>query len=611
MALPPPQPKKHHFTLLYLLLILITLLLFSHYTLTPPSPPLPTQILSPQNHTFTFTIKLLAYNRLHSLTRCLHSLSSANYANDTVHLHIYIDHFPNSSFSTDVGQKLESFKEILGFVDGFEWLHGVKVVHYRTVNVGLQGQWLEAWWPVNDHDFVFVVEDDLEVSPHYYLFLKKLILFYYYDDNNFSPWVFGASLQRPRFVPGKHGNKMNLDSESKLFLYQLVGTWGQLLFPRPWKEFRLWYDDHKARGIKPFLEGMVTNGWYKKMGERIWTPWFIKFIHSHGYFNIYTNFPHERALTVSHRDAGVNYGKTAGPDSQLLDRNSRDIDLVTMNPLSNIQWYDFCFRKVLPGRVIKVLDDVGSILHTMELQKPILLVSVSQASEKAINNLICHFERLNIRNYIFIVPQRKSDLLRDLPRRGHPVIVTESVFDSITGGKNSHHELISETVVQAYVIKKCLESWFDTWVISGNMLPLTNNPLLDIGDRTSDFYVGKGSRHFAVRISSSSRNIWGDVFVQRLADMTESLVGRDGGSFGDVVEKFFDNIGIRLNIVDDTGVSLKLETTDMNQSVSTNTKMITWSPSTDADIVRGRLQQLGMWIIDVDSSCKAVVCHQS
>lgn len=56
---------------------------------------------------------------------------------------------------------------------------------------------------------------------------------------------------------GKHGNKIRLDDSTRLFLYQLVGTWGQLLFPKPWKEFRLWYDEHKAKGIKPILDGMV------------------------------------------------------------------------------------------------------------------------------------------------------------------------------------------------------------------------------------------------------------------------------------------------------------------------------------------------------------------
>ena len=59
------------------------------------------------------------------------------------------------------------------------------------------------------------------------------------------------------FIIGKHGNKIALDDGTRLFLYQLVGTWGQLLFPKPWKEFRLWYDEHKAKGIKPILDGMV------------------------------------------------------------------------------------------------------------------------------------------------------------------------------------------------------------------------------------------------------------------------------------------------------------------------------------------------------------------
>ncbi|KAL7174432.1 hypothetical protein ACSBR2_033650 [Camellia fascicularis] len=132
-----------------------------------------------------------------------------------------------------------------------------RIVHYRTGNVGLQAQWLEAWWPSSDDEFAFVVEDDLELSPPYYKFLRGLVVNYYYNASNFNPSIYGASLQRPRFVPGKHGNKLQLDSGTRLFLYQLVGTWGQLLFPRPWKEFRLWYDTHKAKGIKPFLQGTV------------------------------------------------------------------------------------------------------------------------------------------------------------------------------------------------------------------------------------------------------------------------------------------------------------------------------------------------------------------
>jgi hypothetical protein len=90
----------------------------------------------------------------------------------------------------------------LNFVDGFDWKFGNKVVHYRTNNVGLQAQWLEAWWPSSDHEFAFIVEDDLEVSPLFYKFVRGLIVNYYYNASNFSPSVYGASLQRPRFVPG-------------------------------------------------------------------------------------------------------------------------------------------------------------------------------------------------------------------------------------------------------------------------------------------------------------------------------------------------------------------------------------------------------------------------
>ncbi|XP_010673797.1 uncharacterized protein LOC104890122 isoform X2 [Beta vulgaris subsp. vulgaris] len=416
---------------------------------------------------------------------------------------------------------------------------------------------------------------------------------------------------------GKHGNKMNLDSGTRLFLYQLVGTWGQLLFPRPWKEFRLWYDDHKAKGIKPVLEGMVTNGWYKRMGERIWTPWFIKFVHSRGYYNIYTNFLHERALSISHRDAGVNYGKTAGPDSQLLEGKSFDINPLEMPSLSNLEWYDFCFKRILPGRVAKKLDEIGPILHTMGKQKPVLLVSLLNSREAIIRNLICHFERLNIQNYIFMVPNSKSDLLHDLPRRGHPVIVTEEVFDSITRSKKTSSELVKETVVKAYVIKKILDSGFDSWVITSDMLPLSSNPELDSTiSIKNNFYVGKNSRIFVVRSSSSSQAVWDVRFVEKFASSVESLVTQDSsqkekGNFADIVERFAENHALRLKSVDDIGFSLKLEEVNGNQSLPTDTKMITWSAAMDRDSVRKHLEELGMWIIDSDSSCKAVICHQS
>ncbi|KAJ8450586.1 hypothetical protein Cgig2_020223 [Carnegiea gigantea] len=608
-------PKRNYLPLLLLSLITLFFIL-SHYFLSPPpspSPSLSTPTHVSRNQTpqkFTFTVKVLGYDRLLSLSRCLRSLSAADYGGDTVNLHIFIDHFVPPPPS-DVAPKLENSSKILDFVDGFRWDFGEKLVHYRTVNVGLQAQWLEAWWPSSDDEFVFVVEDDLEVSPLYYQFLKRLIENYYYNQSNFSPSIYGASLQRPRFVPGKHGNKMNLDSETRLFLYQLVGTWGQLLFPRPWKEFRRWYDDHKVRGLKPFLEGMVTNGWYKRMGERIWTPWFIKFIHSHGYFNIYTNFLHERALSVSHRDAGVNYKGSAGPDSQLLDRNSLDISRFEMQPLSKLRWYDFCFKEVVPGRVAKKLDEVGPILHSMGKQKPVLLVSLLKASERIVRNLICHFEKLDIQNYIFMVPGSKSDLLLDLARRGHPVIDMEGVFDSIIRRKTSSPDLIKDIMVKAYVVKKCLESGFDSWVVDWNILLLSNDFLLNSIDPKQEFYSGKGLGFFLARSSLSSCKIWGKFATNLESLVSEPSPSSEYGNFVDIVSKFSGRQGLKLTSLDGASFTLKLGSVGFNQTLPENTKMISWSPEAETDSVQNHLQELGIWIIDSDLSCKAVICRQS
>lgn len=102
-------------------------------------------------------------------------------------------------------------------------------MQYRTGNVGLQAQWLEAWWPSSDHEFAFVVEDDLEVSPLFYKFLRGLIVKYYYNSSNFSQSIYGASLQRPRFVPGtiflfSTANETNCESETiaRTYVFHIV-----------------------------------------------------------------------------------------------------------------------------------------------------------------------------------------------------------------------------------------------------------------------------------------------------------------------------------------------------------------------------------------------------
>ncbi|KAM6595968.1 hypothetical protein CsatA_006492 [Cannabis sativa] len=612
-------PNRH---LLPLLLLSIAALFFYSYyhstlhafTPTPnPHSTFPLHTSHTPHRDFTFIIKVLAYNRLDSLARCLRSLAAADYLSDRVHLHVYIDHFAFVNGSTDVDRMLEDSHRILEFADGFSWKFGEKLVHYRTQNAGLQAQWLEAWWPESDDEFAFVVEDDLEVSPLYYKFLRSLIVNYYYGDPDFRPYIYGASLQRPRFVPGKHGNKIQLDNGTRIFLYQLVGTWGQLLFPKPWKEFRLWYDKHKAKGIKPFLDGMVTNGWYKKMGERIWTPWFIKFIHSRGYYNFYTNFLNERALSVSHRDAGVNYGKTAGPDSNLLDENSLDFNLLEMQPLKNLKWYDFCFREVLPERVVRNFDELGPVLHTVQKQGTAVIVSLYGVSEMVTRNLICNFEKLNIWNFIFI--GHESDFLLDLARRGHPVIIGDHFLRSVTTFKmpdsqDFHSDMMTSILVKAYVIMKNIELGYNSLLIEGNMLLLQGYPYFD-QDNTYDFYSGKISGLLFIRSSTSARNIWVDKFISDVAMMSKSMPNnQESTSFAGIIEKLLEQKSKKIKRVDETNIGVDISSNnDKVVTLDIEKKFVHWSVKMDLDLLKKRLENFGAWMVGDDYSCKAVVCH--
>ncbi|KAL0842998.1 hypothetical protein Bca101_016243 [Brassica carinata] len=558
------------------------------------------------NPTFTLLIKVLTFNRLHSLSRCLRSLSSAEYGvaghTGRVHLHVYIDHFSLDQNDTSVEDNLRSTKEILDFVDKFEWRYGEKLVHYRTGNAGLQGQWLEAWWPSSDHEFVFVVEDDLEVSPLYYGFLERVIRDYYYDASNFNPSVYGASLQRPWLVPGENGNKLQVDPKTNVFLYQLVGTWGQLLFPKPWKEFRIWYDEHKSKDKKPYLDGMVTNEWYRTLGERIWTPWFIKFVHSRGYFNIYTNFPNESALSVSHRDAGVNYRETEGPDSQLLNNSFIGSDFLKLQPSRRLKWYDYCFGEVVPGRVVRSLNELGTVLPSVQRDKTVVLVSLFAADEMFIRNLLCHFEKIDTRNHVFI--GSRTELFYDLARRGHPVIDADMFIKS----KTWYTDSVKEAMGNAYVVEKCLELGYSTWVLSSNALLVDDGLLLDRIRSEYDFYIEESSGVLIVQSSPATQKLWSNELMPSVvSSATKNPSPKQGPDFIRLVKKLVEQKGKMVKTVEAMSIAV-------NQSLGDGLDgkpVVYWSPEVGSSTIQTKLAELNLWLVDDDLSCKAVICHNS
>ncbi|CAI5476057.1 unnamed protein product [Closterium sp. Yama58-4] len=203
----------------------------------------------------------------------------------------------------EVASKRQKFRSVLAVADSFPWQHGHKQVHVRSMNGGVQAQWMEAWWPSDSNEFAFVLEDDVAVSPLFYAYLKRMLLRYYYNHTEYDSNVYGISLQRQRLVPGQPARA--IAHTGRPFLYSLVGTWGQLLLPAPWRAFRVWYD---ARRYTPGREP----------GNGIWTPWIVRWAHATAALNLYASLPGGLALSVSHREQGESFKRSQGADATLL-----------------------------------------------------------------------------------------------------------------------------------------------------------------------------------------------------------------------------------------------------------------------------------------------------
>jgi hypothetical protein len=350
-----------------------------------------------------------------------------------------------------------------------------------------------------------------------------------------------------------------------------------------------------------------TTGWYKKMGERIWTPWFIKFVHSRGYFNIYTNFLKERALSVSHRDAGVNYGKNVGPDSTLLDGKNLDFNLWELQPLKKLKWYDFCFNEVRPGRVVRKLSELVHVLKSVQLKSTVVLVSLYSIEERFARNLICHLDKADMQNYIFLGD--KSEFLDDIAHRGYPVIDGIGFLQSIK--MSSFIGSAKETLVKSYVIKACLDLGYNLWLQNGNMIPL-GSKLIEPSDQSVDFFSADVGLMF-IRNSVESKKAWNEHTMSRVqvictsSDFSASLNQKN--VFPILTEVLANGAGAKLGKLGEEMRVIELGPNTSNKSISEG-NVLFWSHSMASDSVQKQLEKMDLWLIDSDSSCSAVVCHQ-
>ncbi|XP_022851003.1 uncharacterized protein LOC111372823 [Olea europaea var. sylvestris] len=242
------------------------------------------------------SVNIITQNRAHSLTRLLNSLRNAYYVGDEIPI----------SFNMD--SKVD--EATLKLVNSFDWPHGPKILRRRIIQGGLIRAVSESWYPTSDDDFGLLLEDDIEVSPYYYLWIKYALLAYHYDPQISLPELLAISLYTPRLVEVvKERPKWNATEFFKQihpntpYLHQLPCSWGAVFFPKHWREFYVYMnmrftEDAKQNPVQ--IPKSRTNGW-----QASWKKFLIDMMYLRGYVSLYPNFPNQQSFSTNHMEPGA------------------------------------------------------------------------------------------------------------------------------------------------------------------------------------------------------------------------------------------------------------------------------------------------------------------
>ena len=318
-------------------------------------------------------IRILTMNRPEQLYNLLHSLETAKYENDTVDIEIHIDVPLNAS-----QQSLDEHRDVLDVASRFEWIHGDKRIVDPGQHRGIFKMWVQPFIPRLSGQVLLVLEDDNQVSPDYYSWCKTLLehIALYHD-----PKLYGFSLQRQHSVIGISPTQkyswsfldLRMDISKRLYRYQLLSSWGSIMFPTHWNNFVDWATEVKSNmpDFHPCIPYFINNGWYNQGPTHIWTIWFNYYIYMHGLYSLYFNYaPYDKdgryfSLLKNHRSTGLHFNGSGGfivarkvkkraPDMQDKVELLLEPPPKMLLPPMSYNLYDFHFQFVPDPRV---LDD--------------------------------------------------------------------------------------------------------------------------------------------------------------------------------------------------------------------------------------------------------------
>ncbi|KAF9485503.1 hypothetical protein BDN70DRAFT_795753 [Pholiota conissans] len=344
-------------------------------------------------------ISIITKDRPHSLARLIKSLTNARYFGDELDLRINVE------------QDCDS--DSLRIAQNTTWSFGRVFVHHRVVHGGLLPAVVESWYPKDNHSYGLLLEDDIEVSPLYYAWLKMTLLRYRYGDrNNTTPHLFGISLYQQKhlelpmegrqpFNPRALFSNAGFPSPITPYLSQVPCSWGAIYFPEHWREFHDYLAvrlaerpvsgssvDVRALTIDDdVVPDVRSNHWSKS-----WKKFFIELVYLRGYVMLYPNYEDFVSLSTNHLEVG-SHVKVRSPEK-------RDLFLLPLmqlrQPLESSKLLD------LPNHTLPALEELPILNLTGHITSLDALIEQGQKRRISLLNCDSASDLYNIRSLMCV-----------------------------------------------------------------------------------------------------------------------------------------------------------------------------------------------------------------
>ncbi|KAK7030635.1 hypothetical protein R3P38DRAFT_3394049 [Favolaschia claudopus] len=251
-------------------------------------------------HVPQIELSIITQNRTRSLERLLSSLSRGRYFGDSVSLRMNLEQ--SSEFET------------IRVVDAYQWNHGTMFTHRRVIHGGLLPAVVESWYPHSNHSYGVLLEDDVELSPFFYAWIKMAILRYRYGESTGETFrLFGVSLYQQKNIELHPEGRRAFDPRrifaengivpSTPYLSQIPCSWGAVYFPEHWREFHSYLADRLSETTMEIDQIVVpnvrSNNWTKS-----WKKYFIELVYLRGYVMLYPNYEGFISLSTNHLEVG-------------------------------------------------------------------------------------------------------------------------------------------------------------------------------------------------------------------------------------------------------------------------------------------------------------------